>query len=52
MKADLTTSLEALIIVPEPAPADEPLFDLFDLEDPPSRVFEKRPIGDDATPEQ
>lgn len=51
-KADLTSSLAARIIVLEPTPADEPLFDLFDSDNPPSRAPRKRPIEDDNVEER
>lgn len=45
-------SLVVLITVPEPALADELLFDMFKSEDPPPRAPKNRPIKEDDVMEQ
>lgn len=51
-KANLTTSLATPITAPEPTPIYDPLFYLFDSEDPLSCAPKKRPIKDDDAAEQ
>lgn len=51
-KADLIKSLATLIIVLDPTPVDELLFDIFKSEDPPLCASNKRSIEADDVEEQ
>lgn len=48
----MITSLAGQIIVPEPTPINEPLFDMFESEDPPPHDPGKIPIEDNNLEER